>query len=479
MFKLPRPGRTILVRLLAIILVPATLFIFGSYTYFYFEARASLEDEMGRRLVGIARSAALEVDGRLLLGFTAGDERGVLYQDIVQRLRQFAEANQVERIYFVRFDETILLDTDLAGVVGQRMYRLAGDRQELRRVQQGGTAASTMFAAADGRMFKAGYAPLLVDGQPAALAGVDAGVLFFERLRRTRQSLLLIGLIGLAMLAGTGVLFARRLVRPIRNLTASARRIGDGDFNSAIERETYDEVGFLAETMNQMRLSIVERDRYLQMLQRGIAHEVRNPLGGMELYCDILQDELSGRPELQEHVAKIRREVQGLGAVVNEFLDFTRESHPDIRPVNVSEYLSELLLVYCGMCEAQGIDIRKNVAPEIEQAQFDPDLLRRALHNLLLNAIQAMPGGGRLMIDVRREGTQLVWEIEDTGTGVPDNLRETIFTPFVTSKDRGTGLGLPFARKIIESHGGTITLESQPGQGTHVRFTLPQRGAEQ
>jgi len=473
---LTRPRRTILAKLLAIMLVPATLFLFGSYTYFYFEARAGLEDEMGRRLVGIARSVSSQVDARLVMGFTPGDERGGLYQDLAHRLRRLAEANEAERIYLVRPDHTIMLDTDPAGRIGQKMYRLAGDRQELRRVADGKTAASTMFEAQDGRLFKAGYAPLLVEEQVVGLVGVDAGVKFFDRLGDTRRNLILIGLIGLASLAVVGVLFTRRLVRPIRNLTSSARRIGEGDLESAIERMSNDEVGFLAETMNQMRLSIVERDRYLQMLQRGIAHEVRNPLGGMELYCDILHDELAGRPDLRAHVTKIRREVQGLDEVVNDFLDFTRETTPEARAVNVPEFLSELLLVYCGKCEAQKIEIAKTLAADVEQAVFDPDLLRRALHNLLLNAIQAMPDGGRLTIDVRHENGQLVFQLEDTGMGVPENIRDAVFTPFVTSKDRGTGLGLPFARKIIESHGGSITLESQTGQGTKIRFTLPQPG---
>jgi hypothetical protein len=198
----------------------------------------------------------------------------------------------------------------------------------------------------------------------------------------------------------------------------------------------------------------------------------------MELYCDILDDELAGRPDLHAHVAKIRREVEGLNAVVNEFLDFTREAVPDIRTVNVPEFLAELLLVYCGSCEGQKIEVRKIIAPDVEQAEFDPDLLRRALHNLLLNAIQAMPDGGRLTVDVHREGDYLVFQIEDTGMGAPEAIKDAVFTPFVTSKDSGTGLGLPFARKIIESHHGAITFESQTGQGAKVRFVLPQRGVE-
>jgi len=465
---------SILTKMLLITLLPATVLIFSISYFFHYQARASLEDEMGRRLVGIARSAALQVDANLVQRFQPGDENGRPYQAMAAQLSRLAEANDVDRIYVVNLDQSILFDTEPGSRIGQQMYRLAGDRSEMKMISQKQAVASTMFKAADGRLYKAGYAPLVVGDEVVGLIGVDAGVAFFDRLHETRGKVFYISMFGLLLFAVVGVMFARRLVKPITSLATSARRIGEGDFETPIQKQSRDEMGLLAGTMNQMRLRIIERDRYLQMLQRGIAHEVRNPLGGMELYCDILADELNDRSDSLEHVNKIRREVKGLDAVVNEFLDFTRETLPDVRPVNVHEFFTEFMMVYAGMCEAQNITLRQSIPDDIGRVLFDPDLIRRALHNLLLNAIQAMSEGGELTLRVFGDGEDLQVEIKDTGGGIPEEIKDTIFSPFVTNKDSGTGLGLPFALKIVEGHGGTIDIASQPGVGTTVIVSLPQ-----
>ncbi len=474
MAQLPTIRRSILGRMLLITLAPAMLLLSALSVYFYAQARASLEDEMSRRLIGMARTLAAQIDPAPVLHFVPGDEQTRTYRAMVEKLRPLAEANDASRVYVVKFDESVLFDTDPAGVVGGTMYQLAGHRRELKLVQQGRAAASPMFKGAGGRFYKAGYAPLAADGETAALVGVDADVRFFERLREIRRNLALLSLFGSTLLAVFSVLFARRLAWPIRRLARSATRIGEGDYETPVAEKTGDEIELLADTLNGMRARIVERDRYLQMMQRGIAHEVRNPLGGMALYCDILSDELAARPDLLAHVEKIRREVKGLDAVVNEFLDFTKEQAPDRRRVDVRDYLAELLMFYAGMAERQGVRVVKTVAADVHFAAFDPDLLRRALHNLLLNALQAMPDGGELRLDARRRPGELEICIADTGKGIPESNLAHVFTPFFTTKDTGTGLGLPFAKKVVESHGGRLILESRIGEGTRVCVNLPQ-----
>ncbi|NLH49022.1 MAG: HAMP domain-containing histidine kinase [Myxococcales bacterium] len=471
--------RSILTKMLLITLAPATLLLAVISVYFYFQARTNLEDEMGRRLVGLARSAAAEVEISQVLLFQFGDENGHAYRGLVEKMRRLAHDNEASRIFVTRLDQSILFDTDDQSRIGQQMYQLTGHRRELRQVQQGLATASTMFLARDGLFYKTGYAPLLVDGAPVALVGVDADVRFFEPLRRVRRNLFLFSLFGLLLFALAVILFARRLVRPLRRLAGMAARIGDGDYGLPIAEDTGDEIEVLADTLNDMRQRIVERDRYLQMMLRGIAHEVRNPLGGMSLYCDILGDELGSRPDLVPHVDKIRQEVKSLGAVLNEFLDFTREQTPDPKKVPLDEFITELLLVYAGMAEPLGIALYKQVDEAIQEAYFDPDLVRRALHNLLLNAIQAMPEGGKLTVSAHLPSGELQICVADSGKGIPEEIRANLFTPFFTTKEKGTGLGLPFARKIMESHGGRVGLDSRVGEGTRVCLVFPQPPVEE
>jgi signal transduction histidine kinase len=468
--------RTILAKMLALTLIPAILLLFGIGAYFYLQARASLEDEMGRRLVGLARIVAAELDPTQVLYYAPGDENTRPYRTLTARLTPLAESNDLSRIFVVRPDGAIMFDSDPAGRVGEPMYQLAGHRRELKRVQLRQAVSSTMFEGRDGQFYKTGYAPLVESDEVVAVVGVEAGVRFFSRLRQVGRNLVLFSLGGLLVFAAVTIAFARRLAAPIRRLAASAARIGAGDYETPIAPHGRDEIGVLAETLNDMRARIVERDRTLQMMQRGIAHEVRNPLGGMELYCDILTDELAGRPDLLPHVDKIRGELKSLGAVVNEFLDFTREHTPDLRHVKVAEYLGELLLYYAGMGETQNVRLIAEIDPALEAAEFDPDLIRRTLHNLLLNALQAMPDGGELRVGVRGGDGGLEITIDDTGKGLTPEAETNLFTPFFTTKEKGTGLGLPLARKIVASHGGQLTLRRKDGPGVSVRVTLPQPG---
>jgi len=152
---------------------------------------------------------------------------------------------------------------------------------------------------------------------------------------------------------------------------------------------------------------------------------------------------------------------------------------PDVRRVDLHEFFAELMMEYAGRCEKQGIQLIKDIAPDLNAAFFDPDLMRRVLHNLLLNAVQSMLEGGRLEVTVGRAGHDLRISITDTGRGIATENLENVFSPFYTTKEKGTGLGLPFARKIVEGHGGDLKLQSEVGRGTGIVIRLPQPESEE
>lgn len=476
--------RSILARMLAITLAPAILLVAGIGGYSYWKAKTGLEQEMGRRLEGLAMTAAGQKDTKVIVQRRVIDPEDRRYKVVLRNLQELEQANDVSRIFIIDFEQTILFDTREGTRLGQeKMYEVAGHRRAFNEAKERRPAHIPMFQTRGGVWHMTGYAPIEVEMEdgPAitAVLGVEADVRYFDQLRRIRVNLFFFSLIGTIGLAGAGVLFSRRLTKPIRRLAVSAKRFGEGDYETQITEKTGDEIELLAATLDGMRQNIVERDRMLKMMQRGIAHEVRNPLGGMELYCDILTDELHDRPDLATHVDKIRRELKSLGRVVNEFLDFTKAQVPDPRRVQLHEYFIELLMPYADQCEKQGVKLVKQVDEQLATGVFDPDLLKRALHNLMLNAIQAMPDGGSLTLQARAVDQALEIVIEDTGRGIEEKNLTAIFAPFFTSKEKGTGLGLPFAKKIIESHGGRLSLNSEPGRGTVVTIRLPQGGREE
>jgi signal transduction histidine kinase len=195
-------------------------------------------------------------------------------------------------------------------------------------------------------------------------------------------------------------------------------------------------------------------------------------LGGIELFSGILRDDLSGDPEKLEHVERIERELAYLKRVVNEFLDYARRSSLTLSPVDVAALMNEIAELLSKDAEEAGVTLSCD-AEGTAWARCDADQLRRALINLVRNAIQASSAGATVRLHSATSNADVKLVIEDSGPGIDPELAEKVFRPFFTTRERGTGLGLAFAKKITDEHGGELALESDPGRGARFTVTLP------
>jgi signal transduction histidine kinase len=202
-----------------------------------------------------------------------------------------------------------------------------------------------------------------------------------------------------------------------------------------------------------------ERLSYLGLLSSGMAHEIKNPLNSIQMNLQLLEEEvLSGgdRESVRSWIDPIRKEIRRLEHLVNDFLLYARPMQPECRPFTVGPFLQAIAHFLEGEAAQRGVSLEVRVAPELPEICADEGLLRTALMNLVLNAIQSMPSGGKVRMDAGREGDRLRMDVVDTGPGIPLEKVEDIFQIFVTTKPGGTGLGLPIARRIAESHGGSL-----------------------
>nr|UXE44279.1 sensor protein ZraS [uncultured bacterium] len=204
------------------------------------------------------------------------------------------------------------------------------------------------------------------------------------------------------------------------------------------------------------------------MMLAGIAHEVRNPLGGLELYAGLLREALVGQPERLEEVARIDREVGHLKTVVNDFLEFARRAPPRTEPVELGPLCREVAeLARAGSLASVAVDV-----PPGLRVQADAGQLRRVLLNLARNAVAAARQG-HVALAAHEQGGRVRIAVRDDGPGVPPDLREQIFTPFFTTREKGTGLGLAFVREIVHDHGGEVSVQEADGGGSVFSFDLP------
>jgi signal transduction histidine kinase len=227
-----------------------------------------------------------------------------------------------------------------------------------------------------------------------------------------------------------------------------------------------------------------ERDRLaaLGQMAAGLAHEIRNPLGSIKGAAQLLQPGAAPAPDnnTREFLDIIVEEVNRLNKIVSQFLDYARPYRGEQRPLEVNEVVRKTLQL---LVKEQGheVEVVTNFAEGLPPVRADAEQLLQVFLNLSLNAVQAMPQGGRLLISTslrratRRGAAAAFLEVRfrDTGVGIPPGDQRNLFIPFFTTKEKGTGLGLPISQRIIENHGGTIEVRSQPGEGATFTVLLP------
>lgn len=460
------PRGQLLTKLLLAMLVPAiaALALFGATAHEV--ARRVLEDELGRRLATAATAVSMLVLPEQLVAIGAGDEQSNTYANLRRRVEQARERLAVRRVLLVADDGTARADSDGLLALGAQAYEVGADAPEIERARTGQATASPLFVGRDGLPYKRGYARIGTSG----FAVVEASAEYLQALAAFRRWLLVGGLVGSVAIIVLAVWLSRRMTGPLARLARAAERMGQGDLKAPVAAETRDEIGYLATRLDDMRVALRARDERMQMMLAGIAHEVRNPLGGLELYAGLLRESLAGQTERLAEVARVEREIGYLKNVVTDFLDFARRPAPVLEPIQACELLREVVEI----CQPpSGAPAVRMECEHAAQALADRAQLRRALINLARNAVTAAGPSGQVIVAASvSPGTnpQLTWEVRDSGPGVPDALRDKIFAPFFTTREKGTGLGLAFVAEIARDHGSTVELDLGPEGGARFRF---------
>ncbi len=218
-------------------------------------------------------------------------------------------------------------------------------------------------------------------------------------------------------------------------------------------------------------------------LAGGLAHEIRNPLSTMRMNLDLLAEDFQEAESPRDKRAltkidRLRRESGRLEDILENFLRYVRiqDTGRDLADLNAAV---EDLRDFCGpMAASQEVIVRAHLDDTLPTLPLDVDLFKQALLNLMLNALQAMPDGGELILTTRRDGPWAMLDVVDTGRGIPEEMQARVFDAFVSTRKGGTGLGLPTARRIVRAHGGSIALLSVPGKGTRFSIRLPIAGLD-
>src|SRR5579863_9387555 len=258
---------------------------------------------------------------------------------------------------------------------------------------------------------------------------------------------------------------------PARRVGVSVEAIGEGDTRMGTlvkfkDLESRERIG--------TQLQVSERLANLGRITAGVAHEVKNPLNSMRIWLENLKASLPGAEGLPAQAVRVLdSEIDRLDSVVKRFLDFTRPPEMHQEESSLKEILEEILAFERAQFDKAGIKLDARLADDVPDVLVDRPLLKQALLNLLVNAVEAMPQGGQLFLSLRRRSEMAEIEIRDTGRGIPPEHRQRIFQLFFTTRPGGSGIGLASAFRTIQLHNGSIEFESEVGQGTTFRIDLP------
>jgi len=466
----------LLVRLVLSFVVLGALFLAAFSLVSYYYARRALEKEMDLRIVSAARAVAKSTPYESLSLLSHGREDSLTHRSLLRTLNNLKDALGAERIFiFNPATYRLLVDTKTKGI-GIKYHRLFQDRSEINTAWRGTPSASIMFRGPKDRLYKSGYAAIEGPSGPVAIAGVEADVKFFDELARLKKAIAISLTVILILLAMTAFVLARKIQKPVVDLVAASNRIAEGDLGSTIETSRKDEIGALARTMENMRKAILQRDENLQLLLRAVAHEVRNPLHSIRLSAELLAEDLADNPRYKKRLSKITEELDVLNRLVSSFLEYARKWELMPERANVLSLAKKAWALVPPRLK-EGVSVEIDIPPDLEWP-LDKNQLGAAILNLMVNSCQALEGERRVEVAAREQGGSLVFEIEDSGPGIPEDVRDKIFEPFFSTRAKGSGLGLALVKKVVTLHNGRIEASSS-GKLGGAKFTITIPKAEE
>ena len=339
--------------------------------------------------------------------------------------------------------------------------------------------------------------------------GIEISLHTVEKsIKQFKKEHFLDALVGFLLMGGGIMLLVSLLIdRPVKKMVKVIRRIEDGDLTAKMEEGVNDEFGLVARSFNRMLESQESAHKEVEMchaeqMQRaaklaslgeiisGIAHEIKNPLTGISCAVQVFQSEMNEDDNRRAVTTEILNHINRLDRTVKDLLNYAKPKPPNFIPLNVNDILDKAVFFVYPEAKKKNVIVDTMVEGEVSDVMMDPDQIQQVFLNLIINAVQAMPDGGKLKIsvseaDLNKEeidgrltelfpgGRAVSVRFEDTGKGIDQEYMDRIFDPFFTKKSKGTGLGLAISQRIVQEHGGEIAVKSEVNKGSVFTIYLP------
>ncbi len=362
-----------------------------------------------------------------------------------------------------------LLQTNAEQPVAENDDRLLLNRTEITRLAPGQATTSLPFRDARGEWYLWGFYRIDAD----YWLGIQEHAREFQRVEELGQTFLLIGMIGMLLTGLAGWFLAATIAKPIDRLVRFSGALGQRDFKAALPEGLSGELATLATAMDRMRQDLSEHHREKERILAQVAHEIRNPLGGMELLSGLVREDLIREGQSTSYIDKVLNEISGLKELIRAYLNYSKPMIARPEKLIPAEDIRELAI----LLEPKLQD--KAATLSFEDAQdpvwFDRSHFKQVLMNLLSNSLEAVDTGGKISVETAQQPDKTLVMISDNGPGIADEHIDTIFEPFYTTRAEGSGLGLAICKKLCNENDAEIAVERDYSPGGKFVLSIPTR----
>ncbi len=452
-----------------LILVIGTMLIFFVVLIIplYWYGRSALEEELDKHLLSAVDLAAQNANQEYIRLLVQEPAFVQVRQTLEKQLELFL-VQQIEGIAVYSGDGVTLAMASRGGPVKASVLPLL---QSVAKFEDHSTPRiSEIYELPDGQYLKGAATTIQLEDQLSVMVVIWGGVEFMAQIDQLAGSVFWIILLSILVAISLSTLFSQSLIRPVHRLASYAKTIQKNIHAAPIDMGRKDELGDLNRALVDMHQEVLENEQRNKQLLSGIAHEIKNPLGGMEIYSGLLAEEFDTESTPHAYVEKINKELHHLKQIVFSYLDYARPLKSDLKRLQVDTLVEDVHQILAPEFKRKTVAFHLSGQGEITG---DESKLRVVFMNLLKNSLAAVKDEGRIDIRIYNHTDALSVQIADDGAGIPKDKLEDIFQPYFSTREKGYGLGLAITQNIVHEMNGTIFASSKIGKGATFTLNFP------
>lgn len=431
----------------------------------YWLTRNTLEDQLADHLANELLVISDTIDKNLIDFIIRYPESQILKDSLETALKHNLQKFSAGAIYLLDSGNNLLL---AAGDRSKIIHSILIHKPEIEKARETGSGFAPLYRDESGNSVKSAYRLFSADKYPGIIIGIDADAHFLKYTEKLRRRILIIGCTVLLISIILVMILSQTLTQPLRQLTEFARNIGRGRAEPSVLQKRHDEIGFLGKTMEEMRREIAKREKENKELIASVAHEIRNPLAGMQVNAELLLEATQNQQSLHAYSGAITNEIKNLSTIVENFLAYAQPIEATLESQSVRELINDTLEQIRRDFPDHNFNLSGNA-----DALVHPNKIKHAVFNLIKNACEATDAKKPVTIEITRKSANVLISVLNHGSPVPPALQSQIFEAFFSTKGTGVGLGLSIAKSIVEQHGGKISLTHSDRDGTEFVIELP------